>query len=137
MSVSFDPSLTSAANPDLMQRLVAGLENAGVTVARDGRGNIQLSLTFSVTPSRSDGAQLPTKTYSDFEWVSGEAAPGAGQLNIRGATMSVSAEVSDTATRSLAWIGTLSCTIMVADPNVVAEDLGSMIGRSLKAVGQR
>jgi hypothetical protein len=136
MSVSFDVGLTSAANPDLMQRLVAGLENAGVTVAGNGGGNTQLSLTFSITPSHSDGAQLPTKTYSDFRWVSGETAPDAGQWNIRGATMSVSAEASDVATQTLAWIGTLSCTIMVADPNVFAEDLGNMIGRTLKAVGQ-
>jgi hypothetical protein len=79
MSVSFDVGLTSAVNPVLMQRLVAGLENAGITVAGNGGGTTQLSLTFSITPSQSDGAQLATKTYSDFRWVSGETAPDAGR----------------------------------------------------------
>jgi hypothetical protein len=137
MVVSFDTEVATTANPGLAQRFLVGLQSAGVTVAQKGQANTLLNMTFSVKSPATNTAGSPSGTYSDFSWVSGETAPGAGQWNIRGATLSVSAEVTDTTSQSLAWVGSLTCTIMTADPNVLAEDLGAIVGRSLKSSNKR
>jgi hypothetical protein len=129
--VSFETAVNSAANPALFQQFIAGLQRAGVATASNGQGNTLLSLTFTLAPSAAGGSGPAAGHYSDFSWASGETAPGAGQWNIRGAVLSLSAEATDTRSQSLAWIGTLKCTVMVADPNVVAEDLGDIVGRSI------
>ena len=119
--VSFDTPVNDYANRDLMQRFIAGLQRAGVATAGDRQGNTVLSMTFTVTPATGGGAGPAAGTYSNFRWTSGETAPGAGQYTIRGATLSLSAEATDAASQSLAWVGTLSCRIMVEDPSVLAE----------------
>jgi hypothetical protein len=129
--VSFDTAVSDAANPALFQQFIAGLRRAGVATANNGQGNTHLSLTFKVTQSATGSSGPTTGTYSDFSWVTGENAPSAQQFNIRGATLSLTAEATDIKSQSLAWIGTLKCTVMDADPNIVAEDLGNTVGRSI------
>jgi hypothetical protein len=128
--VSFaDPG--SVVNPDLARRFIVGLRSAGVTVVEPGQASTSLAVTFSVAGSRSGATGPAPGTYSGFTWVSGMNAPGRGQWSIQGATVSVSAEATDTTSLALAWVGTLNCTIMTADPYVLAEDLGTVIGRSI------
>jgi hypothetical protein len=131
--VFFSTPIGSTANPALVQQFVAGLQSAGVSVAEQGQGNTRLSMTFSVRR----GASAPAGTYSDLSWVSGETTPGDGRRNIRGAILSISAEASNAASQSIAWIGTLTCTITVADPNVLAQDIGNIVGDGLRGSGRR
>jgi hypothetical protein len=130
--VFFETPAGSTANPGLAQRFIDGLQSAGVSVAQEGQANTRLSMTFSVT----GGAGTPAGNYSDFSWVRGEAAPGEGPWNIRGATLSVSVEATNSASQSLTWIGSLTCTIAAADPNVLAQDLGNIVGGSLRSSGR-
>jgi hypothetical protein len=135
--VTFETPPDSTANPGLAQRFSAGLQSAGVAVAPEGQGNTRLSMTFLLAPSATAGAGAPSGTYSDFSWVSGETAPGEGQRSIRGETLSISAEATNTASQSLAWIGSFTCTITTTDPNVLAQDLGNIVVHSLRSSGAR
>lgn len=129
--VSVETPIGSDANPQLAQRFLNGVQGGGVAVAPAGQGTTLIDMTFRVSPSASGGAGPAGGAYKDFSWVSGEAAPGGGQWTIRGATVSVSIEATDIATQSLAWIGTLNCTIKSDDAGAVAQDLGFVIGRWL------
>ena len=130
ITISVETPISSDANPQLGQRFLAGVQNAGVAVTPAGQGTTLLDMTFQVTPSASGGGPA-AGAYRDFSWVSGEQAPGGGQFTIAGATVSVSVEATDIASQSLAWIGTITCTIKVNDPGAVADDLGTVIGRWL------
>ena len=131
VTISVETPISSDANPQLGQRFLAGVQNGGVTVMPSGQGTTLLDMTFEVTPSANGGAGPRGGAYKDFSWVSGEAAPGGGQWTLSGATVSVSIEATDIASQSLAWIGTVQCTIKVNDAGAVADDLGTVIGRWL------
>jgi hypothetical protein len=131
ITISVETPISSDANPQLGQRFLAGVQNGGVIVAPVGQGTTLLDMTFQVTPSANGGAGPAGGAYRDFSWVSGEDAPGGAQWTLVGATVTASIEATDIASQSLAWIGTVKCTIKVNDAGAVAENLGTVIGRWL------
>jgi hypothetical protein len=119
------------ANPTLTQRFLEGVQAAGVAVVQDGQGNTSLNMTFTVTPPSNGGPGSAAGTYKGFGWMSGETIPGGAGSSMRGSILALTVEATNTATQSLAWVGTFQCTIRSDDAASLAEDLGRVVGRSL------
>jgi hypothetical protein len=107
-------------NVRLAARFGAGLQSAGIAVSN--QGNVVLNLVFTV-----GNANASARPYQDFGWADNLAAAGFGP----GTTLNVTAQVTDVASAQIDWISSLSCTIQTDDPGILAEYLGSVIGRSL------
>jgi hypothetical protein len=124
---SVNQPVTDDVNPALMQQFLNGVQAAGVSMAPAGKGNTLLDMTFTVTPA--SGAA--SGTFRGFAWMTGMQAPGGASSALQGAVISASIEATDLTSQSLAWIGSIKCTIRTNDPNAVAEHLGELVGHSL------
>jgi hypothetical protein len=127
--VQLDTPAQDATNPGLVRQFISGLQQSGIAVTADGTGNVVLSLAVSVTPSAGNAQGPAAGTYRNLGWASGDARPT--NWNIRGTKLSLSAEATNTGTASLAWLGTLECTVMTSDPGRLAGSLGVAIGQAI------
>jgi hypothetical protein len=129
--VSVVTPVNEMANPALVQRFLDGVKAVGVTVANSGPGNAVLDMTISVSPPNADGSGVAAGPYKGFGWMSGEPTSGRAAPRLLGSALSLDVEVTDVASKSLAWIGSLKCTVRGDDPAALAEGLGKIVGRSL------
>ena len=132
-------SLVTPDSPDpnaaLVQRFLSGVQNAGLNVMQSGQGNTILNTSFIVTDSIESGlrstAGTNTRAYNGFGWMSGVTVPDNEGRRIRGSALSMTIEATDVASQSLAWVGTIQCIVLGDDVGALAEDLGTIVGRSL------
>ena len=126
-TVSVNQPVTDDANPALAQQFLNGVQSAGVTVVPPGQGNTLVDMTFNVTA----GAGAASNTFKGFGWMSGMQAPSGAANALPGSMVSISIEATNLTNQSLAWIGTLKCTVRTGDGSALAADLGAVVGRSL------
>ncbi len=124
--VALDHPIDSVANPGLAKAFLDGVQNAGATVVSQGQGTTNLDLSFLM---RSTGGK--TGTYRNLNWMRSQPAPGRIQSVLRGSHVEVTIYARDASSRTLTWIGTISCTIQTDDVTTLAEGLGEIVGRSL------
>ncbi|MFO1027288.1 MAG: hypothetical protein U1E70_19095 [Acetobacteraceae bacterium] len=125
--VSVVQPVTDDANPGLAQEFLNALQAAGITVVPSGQGNTQLDMTFTVNagPGATSGA------FKGFGWMSGMQAPSGGASALPGSVVSISIEATNLGNQSLAWVGTIQCTIKTADPTALVADLGRVVAKAL------
>jgi hypothetical protein len=124
--VALDHPIDSVANPGLAKAFVDGIQNGGATVVPRGQGTTNLDLSFLM---RSTGGE--PGTYRNLNWMRSQPVPGRTQSVMRGSHVDVTIYARDASSRSLAWTGTISCTIQTDDVTALAEGLGEIVGRSL------
>ena len=122
--VSVAGRTTSVADPDLTRQFAAGMEHGGVSVAPEGQGTTVLDLSYLV-----QGVQKGT--YRDLTWLKAASSRNQDRMTLQGSRLGVTIYARDAASRSLVWTGTIDCTIQTSDPNTLANDLGTAVGRSL------
>lgn len=129
MIVMGTSSIGDTANPQLTRRFVDGLQKAGVTVA--DQGNVTLSIAVSVT-APGTGSNVVSGQYKGFDWMSGEpVAPAQTIPGIRSTHLSLSAVLADNVAVTQSWVATIECQVQTDDPNALAEDIGTIIGRAI------
>ena len=131
IAVSLVTPINERPDPALARRFLDGVQAAGVSVVDTGQGNAVLDMTFSVSPTNNGGAGRAGGTYKGFGWMSGDTVTGQGAPDMRGSALALSIEVTDAASQSLAWIGSVNCTVRGDDPAALAEELGRVVGHSL------
>jgi hypothetical protein len=125
-------------NPTIAQKFLDGMQASGVTVVRDGQGTTSLDVTFAVTPRSGGGPGPAPGAHKGFEWMSAEADPTGTGWSMRGAALTLTVEAIDKASGSLAWVGSIECTVHQDDTAAVAQGLGRIVGQSLgKAISER
>jgi hypothetical protein len=127
LTVDSARDIADTANPQLAQRFVNGLQQAGVTVADQGNATLSVAVSVSAPPS---GSGIASGTYKGFNWVSGEQLPPGGRVpGMLSATLSISAVLADNAAARQSWLVTINCKVQTDDPGALAEYIGSTIGR--------
>ncbi len=126
-TVSVAQPVSDVANPALAQEFLNGMQAAGLTVAAPGQSNIQIDATFTVTAP----AGATNATYKGFGWMSGTQMPSGGGTALPGTALSVSIEATNLGNQTLAWVGTINCTVRTNDPSALAADLGRGVARAL------
>jgi hypothetical protein len=129
--VAAERQLEDTANPALSQRFAQGLQSAGVQIGKTG--NVTISLSAEVTPPNPASAAptAPARTYSNFDWMSGEGVTQGQHPALQGLQLTLSAQLTDNQTATISWLATISCTIQTNDAGALAEELGQEIGRTV------
>ena len=126
-TVSVAQPVSDDANPGLTQDFLNGFQAGGQTMLPPGQGNTQLDMTFTVNA----GPSASSNAYKGFGWMSGMQAPPGGSSALPGSAVSISIEATDLTSQTLAWIGTISCTVQTADPDQLATHIGELVARAL------
>jgi hypothetical protein len=100
------------------------MERSGLSVAPDGQGTTIVDLSYLV-----QGAQKGT--YRDLTWLKATSSRNQDRMTLQGSKLDVTIYARDAASRSLVWTGTINCTIQTSDPNALANELGTAVGRAL------
>jgi hypothetical protein len=124
--VSLERPAEFAANSDLAQAFLNGVQSAGPTLGPDRTGTTYIDASFSV---QSKGGKA--RNYKDLSWLRGERVPGDMQRTPQGAHVEMTVYARDAANRSLVWTSAISCTIKTGDMTALAEGLGRIVGLSL------
>ncbi|MFL5286986.1 MAG: hypothetical protein ACJ8AW_39965 [Rhodopila sp.] len=133
--VALDHSVESAANPELAEQFLAGLQSTGVSVAPKDQASTTLDLSFLLRGTHSGPEP---GTYKNLSWMRTQRLSGKVRSALRGAHIDVTIYARDAKSRSLVWTGAISCTIQTDDMNALAEGLGTATGSSLgKSVPKR
>ena len=128
LTVGTSRSIDDVANPELARRFAGGLSKAGLTMVDTGSST--LSIAVSVTAPAGGGSGVTSGYYKGFEWMSGSPTATAGRLpSIRGATLSISAVLTDNTAIAQSWVATIDCRVQTEDPGTLAEFIGNAIGR--------
>lgn len=131
LTVAAERQLEDTANPALSQRFAQGLQSAGVRLGKTG--NVTISLSAEVTPPNAATAAPtgPARTYSNFDWMSGENVTPGQHAALQGLQLTLSAQLTDNQTATISWLATINCTIQTNDAGALAEELGQEIGRTI------
>jgi hypothetical protein len=127
LTVSVVQPISDDANPALAQQFLNGVQAGGITVVAPNQGNTQLDMTFTVTPP----AGATGGVFKGFSWMSGLQAPGGANGALANSVVSVSIEATNISDQSLAWIGTVKCTVHSTDASGLAEHFGVLVARAL------
>jgi hypothetical protein len=127
LTVSVVQPVSDDANPALAQQFLNGVQAGGITVVPANQGTTQLDMTFTVTPP----AATTGGVFRGFSWMSGLQAPGGANGALANSVISVSIEATNISSQSLAWIGTIKCTVHSTDPSALAEHFGELVARGL------
>lgn len=122
--VSMEHRIDSTANPELAKQFLTGIQGAGVSMVPKGQGTTTLDLSFLLRGKQKG-------TYRDLSWMRGSPASGPMKSSLQGSHIDVTIYARGAAGGSLAWIGTIDCTIQTDDLDELAEGLGAAVGRSL------
>ncbi|HVZ10625.1 hypothetical protein [Rhodopila sp.] len=126
-TVSPSQPISDNRNPELTKAFLQGIQSAGLTVLPANQGNVQVDMTFTVTPP--GGGAGNDSTFRGFGWMSGTHAPGGGVPV--GSRVSISIEATNLNSQTLSWIGTIACTVQASDPDRLATHFGELVGRAL------
>jgi len=129
LTVGSQRSIADTANPQLSQRFADGMQQAGVVLAQ--QANTTLSIAVSVTAQAGSG--LASGSYKGFDWTSGQTISDGRTPNIRSATLTISAILSDNAAATQSWVATIGCKVQTDDAGELAEYIGNVLG---KVIGQ-
>ncbi len=126
-AVQFNAGTDDSNQARIAQWFLGGMRDAGVTV--DQQAPVQMNVAASVTPPGA-GARAAAQpgTYYGFGWAA-DLSPGAAP--IRAGTLTLSVSITDLASATIDWTGTLTCTIATDDKAQLARDIGALIGRTL------
>jgi hypothetical protein len=116
--VMFQPMRFDAKARQVAASFTDGLRAGGATV-QPNAANV-LHLTFLVGTS---GGQGPAREYSNFAWTKEPAAAGDGPM-----TITVSAALTNRGQLTLLWVASLTCQTKTRDPQVLAEEIGQVLG---------
>ena len=124
--VSLERPKEFAANPELLEAFVNGLQSAGAELASKGPGTTNIDLSFSVR-----GKAGKSKTYRNLTWLRSQRVPGGIERAPQGAHVDMTVYAHDASSRSLVWTGAISCIVQTDNVAALAEGLGRIVGRSL------
>jgi len=120
--------ITDAPNPELAQRFVAGLREAGVIVSEQPNATLSIAVAVRTAPR----SQIKSGTYNSFEWMNGVlGAPKGQSQGLRTASLSISAVLADKAQSSQSWVATIDCKVQTDDAGELAQFMGETIGRAI------
>jgi len=98
-----------------------GVKAAGVSVVPDG--TTTLRLTFLVTAAT--GA-VPVQQFSDFSWAETTASADEPPP-----TLTVTVGLLSHGLATLLWVASVECKVKTRDANLLARELGQVVGESL------
>jgi hypothetical protein len=117
--VAFQNTRTSAQAKQAAASFEDGLRAGGVNLQPNAP--TLLHLTFLITVMGS--SDLP-REYTDFSWTA-NAASGVQPI------ITVTAGLTKRGQQTLMWVASLSCKVKTQDRNVLAQELGQVIGEML------
>lgn len=106
----------------LAAAFVAAMQGVGLNFS--GTPNVQLDLAGNMVAPLSNA---PAQSYV-FDWG---ADPSPGAPPILGSTFDLSVSLMDVASSSIAWTGTISCTVATNDRIALARDMGALVGATI------
>jgi hypothetical protein len=148
--VRLDLRDSSPVNVNLAKAFTTGMQQAGLHV--DGPPTVKLSLTFNIIgqgSSSGPGAAPPGPAGADGTYASGTNAPWLNggftaqlpdmprydlftpQQPAQSALLMMRVEANDPSTGTTDWIGSIQCTMVGDDNQVLAYQLGYRIGGTL------
>ena len=130
-TITSSRGLQDTANPDLSSRFMEGVRRSGVRTGNSGGAVLTLSAEV-VAPSGAHVIQSGRHSgFSNFDWMQRLPSSPEHTPLLRGATLTMSVQVSDKSSSSIAWIANVHCRVTTDDPGALAEELGMLIGSSL------
>lgn len=127
VSMQFNAGIEDSDQARIAQWFLEGLRGAGISIAP--QAPVQMNVAASASPPGAGAAAAAQAgTYYGFGWAA-DLSPGAAP--IRGGTLTLSVSLTDLASATIDWTGTLTCTIATDDRAALARDIGALIGRTL------